>query len=441
MTAVSGFDATADDTTIRLTPDPSVPSATKASVPKMPRRPRRKRPAPGPVGRNPITRLLLWCGGTDPDYLTTRVERYRYAGIGFFLILIALISGAMATVFASVIHGGFRPIFLVIAGGWSVLIFWADRSIVAEPKYVNMSDADAGDSDPAAADATNMVRRSRGTGGHLMRYVFRLVIALGGATVVVEAALLLVFHSEITQQLDATHNAQVRTAVSASKRPQTAQIAALQADEKSNDDRANAADAKAAAAENALAGEFNGTSGTHKPGYGPVARQRAAAAKRLEAQAKTIHGQVDAADRRDEQRIATLEAQRDQENVTTAKAIDDNRGWIAQEAALQEFLHANRGNLLVFLLPWILRATFLAIDLLPMSLKLFGKPTLYDRRVAAEAWLAAYRIARRRRTGKDAIDREIDMEQIKGATAYDVARHEENFIRASRLGHLRDGGW
>lgn len=387
-----------------------------------------------PVGRNPLTRLFLWLAGVDRTLIETRVERYRYVGIGVFLVLIATVAGVMFTLMASTIHGGFTPVLIPFAAGWAALILWADRSIVAEPSYGDLTHADTG----TGAARTGWWSR---TGRHLPQYLFRVVIAVGAAFVVTEAVLLLIFHAEIRHEMDRMHSAQVATAQQVDQRGQTAEINRLRAAEQANNDRVAAADEDVRKAEDALAQEARGTGGTGHPGYGQVAQQRSAEVDRLRTVANDTRTQMAARNADIDRQIADLEKARQNEINASTAAIADDRGWITQEDALRRVLAANRGSLLVRALPWVVRVTLLAIDLLPVSLKLLARPTLYDRRVRAQAELTAYRTRRWLQSGRDSIDQLADLDRVRATTLYDLAREEENYRKSTRLGHLNGKGW
>ncbi|MFI7025559.1 DUF4407 domain-containing protein [Micromonospora sp. NPDC049900] len=385
------------------------------------------------AGRNPFTWLFLWCAGVDRTLVETRLERYRYVGIGVFIVLIATLSAVMFALFGSVIRGGFTVALIPFAVGWGVLIFWADRSIMAEPSYGDLRQVDAGS---ATRRAGWWSRRGR----RLPQYGFRVVIAVGAAFLVTEAVLLLLFQSEIRRELDRSHTDQVRVAQQVDSRGETTQIAALRSEKQANDDRVTAAEQAVTEAADALAGEADGSSGSGRPGFGQVAKQRETELRRLRKVARQTRDEVATANATLDERIEKLRSDRQSRIDASVAAITADRGWITQERALHRFLQDNRDNLLVVAIPWVLRVTLLAIDLLPVSLKLLAPPTLYDRRVRAQAELSAYRTTRWLQAGRDSVDQVADLDQVRANTLYDLAREEENYRKSTRLGHLRNGG-
>ncbi|MEU5551490.1 MULTISPECIES: DUF4407 domain-containing protein [unclassified Micromonospora] len=384
------------------------------------------------AGRNPFTRLFLWCAGVDRTLVETRSERYRYVGIGVFIVLIATLSAVMFALFGSVIRGGFTVALIPFAVGWGVLIFWADRSIMAEPNYGDLRHVDAGSGTRRAGWWSH--------GRQVSQYGFRVVIAIGAAFLVTEAVLLLLFQSEIRRELDRSHTDQVAVAQRVDSRGETAEIAALRSEKRANDDRVTAAEQAVTEAADALAGEADGSSGSGRPGFGQVAAQRETELRRLRKVARQTRDEVATANAVLDERIEKLQSDRQSRIDASVAAITGDRGWITQERALHRFLQANRDNLLVLAIPWVLRVTLLAIDLLPVSLKLLAPPTLYDRRVRAQAELSAYRTRRWLEAGRDSVDQLADLDQVRANTLYDLAREEENYRKSTRLGHLRNGG-
>ncbi|WP_329018130.1 DUF4407 domain-containing protein [Micromonospora rifamycinica] len=381
-----------------------------------------------PAGRNPLTWFFLWCSGVDRNLIDTRVERFRYVGVGVFIVLIASVAGVMFTLFGTVINGGFTPLLLPFAAGWALLVFWADRSIVAEPRY--------GDLDPGRPGTW----RKR-LGPHLFQYLFRVAIAVGSALLVTEAALLLMFQPEIRREMDAARIEQVAAVQAVDRHGETRQVAELRSRIEANDEQVADAEERVATAADKMSGEIGGATGTRRPGYGPIAAARERELEQLRKSANATRTRVDKENKALRDQIGTLENGRQSRISASVEAIEQDRGWITQEKALQRFLKANRDSWMVQWIPWVLRVTFLAIDLLPVSLKLFARPTLYDRRLRAQASVVAYRTAQKRQVERDAVDQALDLERIRANTRYDLTREEESFRKSSRLGYLRDDRW
>ncbi|MGI5180101.1 DUF4407 domain-containing protein [Dactylosporangium sp. CA-152071] len=393
--------------------------------------------APAPawrVSRNPLTRLFLWSAGVDPTLLHNRVEQYRYSATGIFLVLVASVSALMFAVFGSVIHGAFNRWLLAAAAVWFIIIFWTDRSIVADPDYGDLSDADSGD--PEAKR-----RRFPRPGLYWLRYLFRLTIALGGAFLVTEAALLLIFAAEIQDQMAAEKVPRLTAARDPARRPETAQINTIQQQIDANNARLTTAEAKVTDANQRLAAESRGDGGSRRRGFGPVAMELQKEVKALSAARDQVQAEVTSQNAQLGQNRKALEATRQQNIDRQVTEINQNQGWIEQEAALQAFLHEHRGEPVVQAVPWALRGMFVALDLLPLSLKLFSRRTLYDRRLRADAWLEAYRLERLRQAGKDAILLTADLARVRANTIYDLAREQEQFRRSSRMNHLGPADW
>src|SRR5918912_4302859 len=89
-----------------------------------------------------LTRFFLWCGGSDPMLLDTRIEYYRAAGVGTFVLLIATLAAVTFSLYITVVSGGFKPWYLPFALFWGLIVFFVDRSIVVDPSYGNLSRAE-----------------------------------------------------------------------------------------------------------------------------------------------------------------------------------------------------------------------------------------------------------------------------------------------------------
>lgn len=393
----------------------------------------RRRPAPGPAEvhtpprtvtgaegyRVPIaSRPFLWCAGTDPDLVPNRSELYRYSTIGIFVCLVALVATTMFAIFASVVNGEFSPAILPFAVIWGVVIFWVDRSIVAEPAYGKVL---------SGTDRTGLldpVGTSRKPGW--LTYLMRLILAVGVSFIIAEAVTLLIFQSEVKEQLAFTQTArtgQLDATFKAADEDRRRQLDVKYNRESlcaESDARRRVRDAVQRKKQDEEAGkEGPGLSGDRGVGriaanlkrdYDNAQREYRAAQRECDAARKAVTADLT---RFQEAERAKREAER--------LDVRRNTGWVAQEKALHEFIRGSDSPI-VSALPWVLRVTILVLDLLPLSVKLLGGPTVYERRLREQAYSQAYETQRLRDSHIAKIDMRYDLDQLKTRDRYDRGR-------------------
>lgn len=365
-----------------------------------------------------VSRPFLWCAGADPALIPNRSELYRYSTIGIFVCLVSFVATTMFAVFASVISGGFSPAILPFAAVWGVLIFWIDRSIVAEPSYGKVLSGTDGTGllDPAT--------RSRKPGW--LTYVMRGILALGVSFIIAEAVTLLIFQSEVRDQLAFTQTARTDRldakfkAADEDKRKQLDakyDRAELCATAKSKESTRNAALKKKQ--DESLGKKGEGLSGTI--GFGPIATKLEADYNKAQREYVAAQGRCDLA--RDSVSRDFKQYQGDERASREAERVDvrRNTGWVAQEQALHDFID-NSGSPVVVALPWVLRITILLLDLLPLSVKLLGGPTVYERRLREQAYSQAYETQRLRDAHIAKIDMRYDLDRLNTRDTYDRGR-------------------
>ncbi|MBP2324789.1 uncharacterized small protein (DUF1192 family) [Kibdelosporangium banguiense] len=380
-----------------------------------------------------LTRTLLWVAGTDPGKVETRTERYRAAGTGMFVVLIALVAAGSLILYLQTVIGALHTWFIVPALIWGVIVFQVDRMILIEPNYGRLDRAESL-ADQNIVNRRVIVTRSgppvngsekghedgwlavpppsadRGSGvSRVGVYVLRFAMALAIAYLVSEALVLMIFRPEVDQEL--TRNGDV-----AFERD-IAALAATEADAllpRIQTLRTEIADLDADLAQKKRVvdearanynGEADGTSGTGVRGSGPQTRAEWENLTR----AQRIHDTA-LADRDNRARLNSTEIQ----NLTvlwaelrtpTSGAVNELResprgkalyaqthgqaGWLAREQAFADF-QQRTSNATVHSVPWVIRALFVLVDLLPLTMKLLNIRTLYGRRVRDEAQLLRY---------------------------------------------------
>lgn len=426
------------------------------------------RPAARP---GPVTRSLLWAGGVDPDLLDTRLEVYRGASIGAFVIGVALLGTVTFTLYGYVIVGHPVPWLLPFSAFWGAIIFWLDRSILVDPHYGNLSRAErASDSVPLTAlplpwppqpsRATPRASRPapRRDWSGVVRplvYLIRVAIAVIVAFLVSEVVVLLIFRPEIRARIaDAQDGAFEVRMTEVADQQQAAlgpQISRLKADLAANTAAVAAAHANMITALNVYDGEYDGTSGSLQPGYGPRDQQDWQNYLAARSTYDNTVRSAQAADDRLDAKISALTA--DQSNVVTAgtpqfEALERGpvgkqlyalthpaAGWLDDENALAAFQRANQG-LAVASIPWLIRTLFLLVDLTPLGFKLLTGGTVYGRRVRDQGQLLRYRDRQDDRLRRADLDRAAELRDYRTALAalLDYEKHER--YRGHRMDHL-----
>ncbi|MFF4417816.1 DUF4407 domain-containing protein [Streptosporangium sp. NPDC001559] len=367
-----------------------------------------------------LSRPFLWCAGADPALIPNRSELYRYSTIGVFVCLVSFVAATMFAVFASVIGGGFSLAVLPFAAIWGILIFWVDRSIVAEPSYGKvLSGTDA----TGLLDPVGKVRKPG-----WLTYVMRGVLALGVSFVIAEAVTLLIFHSEVRDQLAFNQNARadrLDATFKAADQDKRKQLDAkydrveLCATAKSKEKVRDAALRKKQ--DESLGRRGEGLSGT--VGFGPIATKLEADYNKAQREYVTAQGRCDLARDSVSREFKTYEGQERANREAERADVRRNVGWVAQEQALHDFID-NSGSAVVVALPWVLRVTILLLDLLPLSVKLFGGPTVYERRLRELAYSQAYETQRLRDSHIAKIDMRYDLDRLNTRDSYDRGRED-----------------
>lgn len=368
------------------------------------------------------TRLLLWCGGTDPTLLATRVERYLFVNLGVWVVLVAGLAGVSVTVLG---RSAFptAPLSLVLGAAalWAVVIFVLDRSIVADPGY--------GALHPPGRGA--LKRGLFRLGPALVRggtYLVRILVAGALAWLIGEALVLGVFTDEVRRELTVEHDRQFLAEADRIAAGSAGRIAELQRSIAGNTARREEAAAAAVAARARVDAEKAGGAGSSgRAGAGTNTEIELAAAQAAEQHARDLSRTTGEQDVRMQGEIDQLSALALAVRSGSTEAINEspvlrqaradiyaNNGLAEQEAALGRYLTQHADQPTVFALPWVLRGLLLVIDLMPLLIKIRSRYTLYGeslRRRAREihASDAGHGLARRR-ADLARVQAEIDLE-------------------------------
>lgn len=345
-------------------------------------------------------RFLIWLSGVKPQVLKTcPSEQTKFVSVGGTVLTTALMAVVSCT-FALHMALGLAIVASVVAGlAWGFAILNLDRYLVA-----------------------STVRQDRFL-QNLAVVLPRLLLAILLGFVIAEPLVLRIFSQEIAaeqQVINQEKRADFESRLTTDPRfvrleRDKERVAALEAivsgkaasvvDEdpavKSAQARVDQLEGSYADAEKAVIGEKEGTSGSGKAGAGIAYAEKVAARDRIGAELSQARAQLNQSRQQtsarlagaDESRrtdaskeLATLsarvirtEAERDGEQATFTRASRDDNGLLARMEAL-DHLAGRDGALAVA--RWLLTLCFIAIDCLPVLVKLFmsvGKPSLYDR--------------------------------------------------------------
>ncbi len=409
-----------------------------------------------------VTRFFLLCGAVDEALLETRAEYFRFVNQGVFVCLVGVLAGVSMTLYLTTIFGYFSAVFLPAAVLWGVLVFFLDRSIVAEPTYGDLTRAHqrwrrsaalARETDGPAPRRSfgrrlgDGLRHGSARSTKVLAYGFRVVVAVLVAWLVGEAIMLTIFSPEITTQLNKRHTAAFSAAVDDYLKPTRDEIAALTAERARNDAMIKQLQTDVDNAKHDLELEVSGQGGTFQKGEGPQtdiekAKYNNLAAGLPEAQRpfRNRNAEIDRTLEQDTASVAAIESG-DLARITAIpqlkKTYDDvfaNQGWVEQEAALDDYLRENAASPAVAAVPWLVRGILLAIDLLPLMLKIASSTTVYGQRMRDRADRIRYRDVVDDEVEMDRIDRDATARRHRDEALSDIYRQHDDWQRRERIG-------
>jgi serine/threonine protein kinase len=363
------------------------------------------------------TDFLLHVAGVDPRYIQTVPDRVRYTSMGAIVLLTATAATASLTtalflVFPRHSWLGYLPVGLL----WGTIVLNFDRWIVSSIDYGTLT---AGEAERS--------QRSR-SASKVVFFSVRFIMAALVGVVISEPIVLTIFGPEISQQLTVQHVADTSQQTAQINAAEKQQAAVLKGPLNSARSALAAATRKAAAEHKIYICELTGNCHlapgevTGIAGQGPQTAQDHAALQRdlrAENAAQKIFNKTSANERG---AAAALRKQTNGKIAAATQKINADNGLLARERALGTLTRQNPGFLLRRLLVWL---ALMFIDLVPVLLKTFSPPTLYEllqRSAAVRAGrnaLAEAAADSDHESSKRTIDRERDLEQHRagGGTA------------------------
>ncbi|WP_212823589.1 DUF4407 domain-containing protein [Catellatospora sp. TT07R-123] len=419
-----------------------------------------------------VTRALLWCGGVDPGLLASRVETYRGASVGILVLVVGALASVTFTMYVTIITGQFRLWYVAAALFWGAIIFAVDRSILVDPSYGDLSAVEQhADRQPISArvlpdpdatvplDVAGQARRRPRSLWPVVRlpvYLLRVVVAVTIAVLISEALLLIVFHPEIEEQIRAdrltAYTAAVDHVVAARQDDLNAEQVKLAVAVSARRDELKLKTAEADTAYGRYEREVKGLiSGA--AGHGPYAARlyaiwRTALDAKNNAQ-KALNRALADQEKGDRDLQAKQSALADETSVEHRALLADPAiaeadaqrgqpaGWLRQEQAFRDFRAAHPGSTELVVIPWLLRILLLAIDLIPLGMKLLAGASIYGRRLSEQAQRVRYHDRVQLQVDRAAADLNAHRRAFQAQMLTELDNERDRHYRDRRADHLR----
>ncbi|WP_176308436.1 DUF4407 domain-containing protein [Micromonospora sp. NBS 11-29] len=370
------------------------------------------------------------------------MEAYRAAGIGLFVVLVGILAAITFTIFATIIMGHFDRRTLPFAALWGLLVFQVDRSILVDPHY-------------GPADSGRWSRVTRAPA-----YLLRVLLAVAVALLISEALVLIIFRPEITQQVQAdrttVYDRTVLTVLASSRSGTQRNIDRLNEQVRGYERAVAAAQTNVDTARDRYDREVGGTLSPNA-GNGRLAQrewknyQRALTAYRS---ATRIHDRkvpplrdqiaqlgTRLRDLSDPASAGYRRLVADSDEIRRAGVLrDEPPGWLEQERAFRAFQRANPDDRAVRWIPWLLRAILLAVDLVPLSMKLVGGGSLYQARLRDQGSHHRYVAELGQRRDRAQADEAIGLDIHRTEVSARLEREDLDHYLRTRTDHLRRPG-
>ena len=321
--------------------------------------------------------VLIRLAGADPAFIRTVPDRARYTSMGAIVVLTAIAAAASLTTALSLVfpgHGWLR--YLPVGALWGMIVFSFDRWIVASLDY-----------GPLTAGAVERSAR-RQSASKVVHFGVRFVLAALVGVVISEPIVLTVFGPEIRQQLTVQHTADVTTQTAQINAAEAKQTALLQQPVTAAQNALTAATRKANAAHKVYICEITGNCHlsqgqvTGVIGQGPQSRADRAAWQADLREQRRAQAVFDKAAAHQRTAAAALKRQSGPKIAAATAKVNADNGLLARERALGTLTRDNPGFALRRILLWL---ALMFIDLVPVLLKTFSPPTLYEHLQRSEA--------------------------------------------------------
>ena len=348
-----------------------------------------------------IRNFCWWSAGIVPSVLEKcPTNQIKYSAIGVIMVFIAILASVSFAFFLS--HTFVISPVAALFGGviWGILIYSLDRAVL-----------------------TSFRKSDTGKISIIQRFILTISLAL----IIGEPLLIQLFSKEIA--LEMTQKGQTVATVSrqnVTARFQT-EIDTLTNDKNEVENRLESLKADRDAKENAVIGEIEGTSGSGNRGKGIAADRKDSAFQEADAKYREFKSESVETLLQNKERLAEIrgEIENETKNIGTANVRAD--GVLAKHEALFGIIKTQPGAALIYL-PLFFGLLFL--ETLPLSIKVFGKKSVYDAALAAEETETIENIAtekNRRQNMQNAVHDRISDSIITGEIA-DLRDQDEQKI-------------
>lgn len=297
----------------------------------------------------PIRKFFWWSAGVVPSILENCPTNHgKYTAIGVIMAFIAVLASVSFAFFLS--HTFVIPAGAALLGGifWGILIYSLDRAVLTSFRKDEMS---------------------------RISVAQRFILTISLALIVGEPLLMHLFRKEIAFEMARkSQTVSANSRQNATDRFQT-EIDSLLTSNREIENRLDELKADRDSKENAVIGEIEGASGSGKKGDGPAAARKNTAF--AEADAKYKEFKTDSAETLSEnkKRLAEIRGAIEDETRKIGDANAESDGVLAKHEALFDIIKTQPGAALVYF-PLFLGLLFL--ETLPLSIKVFGKKSVYD---------------------------------------------------------------
>ena len=306
-----------------------------------------------------IRKFCWWSAGVVPSVLEKcPTNQGKYTAIGILMVFIGCLASISFAFFLS--HTFAIPAILALFGGilWGILIFSLDRVVLTSFRK----------------DETSKIS-----------IIQRFVLTISLSLIISEPLLLHLFRKEIALQM-----AQTGQIVSTDAREKATARFQTEKDSLENANREiqtrlDALKKDRDEKQAAITEEVEGKSRTGKSGYGIAAKQKEDAFNDADAKYKEYKAESAVTLANNNTRLAEIHTEIENEIKNISAANSEADGVLAKHEALFKVIKTQPGAALVYL-PLFFGLLFL--ETLPLSIKVFGKKSVYDIALEAEESVA-----------------------------------------------------
>ena len=302
-----------------------------------------------------IRNFFWWSAGIVPPVLEKCPTNHaKYTAVGVIMVFIAVLASLS---FAFFLSSTFiiSPVAALLGGiFWGILIYSLDRAVLTSFRK----------------DETSKIAIAQ-----------RFILTISLALIIGEPLLMRLFGKEIAFEMarkSQTVSADSRQNATARFQSETDSLITAN---KEIESRLDSLKAERDAKENSVIGEIEGASGSGKKGDGPAAARKSIAFQEADAKYKEFKNESAEILSNNKARLAEIRGEIENETKRIGTANTEADGVLAKHEALFNIIKTQPGAALVYI-PLFFGLLFL--ETLPLSIKVFGKKSVYDSALEAE---------------------------------------------------------